>query len=380
MKTLAQRVFEHADAHPHDTAQLVKRRGSWVAIDWLQYATHVRAAASTLVDAGVAHGDAVLVIGDNAPEVVWTMLAVLAVGAVVLPVDPAATASQVAKALRLCGAKHAVVGDLEQIDKLRGLPLARCFVWNARAVVEDFSPTPTLLDFEPSIPAALAQASSCHSPSATEARRAGPSMQAGHDACDAPAFASIDRSSSSPRATTERELVDAAQAALAALQIAPGDRYLCSVPLATEVGRVVGLAMPLLVPLVACFQESPDQVESALAELQPELVMMDAAYWERTASMLERRMRRGVFLQREAGSIVVRRGWREALVQRPLRRQLGLANAKTVLSIGAGRSYEGLEACGVALIAIDGRGAIAGAEARTTPAPATCGEAREVTS
>jgi long-chain acyl-CoA synthetase len=358
--TLPQRVLALARAHPSATAQIAKRRGRWVSVGWLECAVQIERAAAALAAGGLSPGDKVVVVGDCEPELVWTVLAILALGAVVVPLDPAAPPSQVADAVRACGAAHAAAGDLEQLDKLRGLPLERVFGWRPRQPADGDGPAPTFLAYQP-----LGSVSE-RAPDGADM----PSLDAG--ALDAPAFVSIDNHAQTLRTTTQRELIDVARALLPDLAIDSGDRYLCSIPLAYEVARVVGLALPLLRPLITCFQESPDQVESALVELQPELVMMDAPYWQRVASDLARRVRRGVAASSAGGHVAPRRGWREALLQRPLRRHLGLANAKAVLSVGPGGRCSALESCGVALVGVDALGALVPSNGGPVPPQPTC--------
>ena len=352
MTSLLQRVLAHSRAYPSAPAQIVKRRGRWQSVCWVECLVQIARATSALAAAGLAPGDRVAVIGDCEPEIVWTTLALLAVGAVVVPLDPGATSSQVAAAMQISRASHAAIGDLEQFDKLRNLPLARVFSWRATRSFDTSGHTLSLLEY---LPLGSISERSASVPSATVLDVAGD--------LDAPAIVVLGSDMRTLRTRTQRHLIGAAQALLKSLAIDHGDRYLCSVPLAYEVGAVVGLALPLLLPLTACFQESPDQVEPALRELQPELAMMDEPYWERVANDLARRVRRSVITRIGAETatgarLTLRRGCREMLLNRPLRRHLGLANAKAVLSIGSGRGCPELESYGIALVGVDARGAL----------------------
>ena len=115
----------------NDAFVLVGGRGDKVAWQWLdadgvwkpiaseEVYGRVRALASALAAWGVGKGDRVALLCENRWEWPVTDFAVLALGAVDVPLYPTLTAEQVGYMLRDSGAKVAVVSTREQYDKVK---------------------------------------------------------------------------------------------------------------------------------------------------------------------------------------------------------------------------------------------------------------------
>ena len=71
-----------------------------------------------MLNLGVNEGDFVAVIGRNRPHLYWAMVAAQIVGAIPVPLYQDAAAEEMAYVLEHCGARFAVVGDQEQVDKV----------------------------------------------------------------------------------------------------------------------------------------------------------------------------------------------------------------------------------------------------------------------
>ena len=70
------------------------------------------------VGAGLNEGDFVAIIGRNRPYLYWAMMAAEMCGAVPVPLYQDANAEEMAYVMSHCGARFAVVGDQEQVDKI----------------------------------------------------------------------------------------------------------------------------------------------------------------------------------------------------------------------------------------------------------------------
>ena len=92
--------------------------GRWQPISSDQIYQRVRAVAHTLHNWGVQKGDRVALIGENRWEWAVTDFAVLALGAVDVPVYPTLTGEQIAVLLQDAGCRVAVVSTKQQLDKL----------------------------------------------------------------------------------------------------------------------------------------------------------------------------------------------------------------------------------------------------------------------
>lgn len=95
-----------------------KEFGIWQTWTWADAAREVDLLACGLLDLGVEAGDLVTVSGRNRPALYWAMLAIQKVGAVPVPLYQDAAAPELAYAMKNCGAKFAIVGDQEQVDKI----------------------------------------------------------------------------------------------------------------------------------------------------------------------------------------------------------------------------------------------------------------------
>jgi long-chain acyl-CoA synthetase len=96
-----------------------KEFGIWQSWTWLETAEEIEALALGLIDIGVKKGDYVAIIGRNRPSMYWSMVAVQMLNAVPVPLYQDAVAEEMAYVLEHCGSKYVIVGDQEQVDKVR---------------------------------------------------------------------------------------------------------------------------------------------------------------------------------------------------------------------------------------------------------------------
>ena len=95
-----------------------KEYGIWQTWSWSQTRDEVEVLALGLMELGINEGDFVAVIGRNRPRLYWAMMAAQIVGAVPVPLYQDANAEEMAYVMQHCGARFAVVGDQEQVDKI----------------------------------------------------------------------------------------------------------------------------------------------------------------------------------------------------------------------------------------------------------------------
>ncbi|XOY54794.1 MAG: AMP-binding protein [Rhodobacterales bacterium] len=111
---LARNVARHG-AKP---AYREKEFGIWQSWTWAQASEQIDALAMGLLTLGANVGDHVAVSGRNRPALYWAMVAAQRIGCVPVPLYAEAAAEEIAYALDHCGARFAVVGDQEQVDKI----------------------------------------------------------------------------------------------------------------------------------------------------------------------------------------------------------------------------------------------------------------------
>ncbi|WP_370269962.1 AMP-binding protein [Nioella sp.] len=95
-----------------------KEFGIWQTWSWAETAEEIQAIAYGFLALGVEKGDHVAIIGRNRPAMYWSMVAAMKVGAIPVPLYQDAVAEEMAYALEHSGAKFAVCGDQEQVDKV----------------------------------------------------------------------------------------------------------------------------------------------------------------------------------------------------------------------------------------------------------------------
>jgi long-chain acyl-CoA synthetase len=112
-------AFLQVSGRGDKVAWLWRDEGDWKPIAGAEAYGRVRALAGVLAGWGVGKGDRVAIVSENRWEWPVTDFAVLALGAVDVPLYPTLTAEQVGYLLRDSGAKVAVVSSREQMEKVR---------------------------------------------------------------------------------------------------------------------------------------------------------------------------------------------------------------------------------------------------------------------
>ena len=95
-----------------------KEFGIWQSWTWAEAAQEIEALALGLINLGVSAGDHIAIIGRNRPSLYWSMVAVQMTGCVPVPLYQDAAAEEIAYAIGNSGARFAIVGDQEQVDKI----------------------------------------------------------------------------------------------------------------------------------------------------------------------------------------------------------------------------------------------------------------------
>ncbi len=92
--------------------------GIWQTWTWSQVADEVRALACGFAALGLKRDDKLAIIGDNRPQLYWSMVAAQVIGAVPVPMYQDAVADELKFVMNHSEARFAVGEDQEQIDKL----------------------------------------------------------------------------------------------------------------------------------------------------------------------------------------------------------------------------------------------------------------------
>jgi len=92
--------------------------GKWQQVSWNEFGRKINNLAAYLISISLKKGEKVVLLSENRPEWVISDLAILASGAVTVPVYFTSTASQIDHILNDCGAEIVLVSTIDQLDKL----------------------------------------------------------------------------------------------------------------------------------------------------------------------------------------------------------------------------------------------------------------------
>ena len=116
--TFPKLVRRNAERFGHRVAIREKDYGIWQAYTWRDYVDQARLIALGLASLGFARGDKIAVIGDNRPQLYWTVMAAQALGGVPVPIYQDSIEREVQYVIDHAEARFALVEDQEQVDKL----------------------------------------------------------------------------------------------------------------------------------------------------------------------------------------------------------------------------------------------------------------------
>jgi long-chain acyl-CoA synthetase len=115
----------NAGRMPTRVAIREKDYGIWQSCTWREYVDRARLIAGGLASLGFVRGDKTAVVGDNRPQLYWTVLATQALGGVPVPLYQDSIEKEMAFVVDHAEARFAVAEDQEQVDKLLHVK-ARC--------------------------------------------------------------------------------------------------------------------------------------------------------------------------------------------------------------------------------------------------------------
>ncbi len=110
-------VEAHVAARPSATALVYKADGQYVPLTWSELRDRVRQLARSLIAIGVAPGDRVAIVSNTRFEWVVTDLAIVAAGAVTVPIYPSNVADECRYVADNAGVRLVVCEDRSQVGK-----------------------------------------------------------------------------------------------------------------------------------------------------------------------------------------------------------------------------------------------------------------------
>ncbi|MGX9987287.1 AMP-dependent synthetase/ligase [Soonwooa purpurea] len=113
---IANFLITNAQNYPLKQAIGFKSGAGWSHITWRKFKTVVFKTANALKEAGIQKGDRVAIYSDNSAEWITMDLAILAIGAITVPIYATNTKDQAKYVVQDSGAKMILTGNKEQYD------------------------------------------------------------------------------------------------------------------------------------------------------------------------------------------------------------------------------------------------------------------------
>jgi len=117
-KSLPDMFFKTAEKYGDKVALMYKEGGTFLPITYSEFKTRVEKVAAGLLALGIEKDDKVAIISANRPEWAISDFAIMAAGAVTVPVYPTITAKQIEHILNNSEAKAVIVADETNLEKL----------------------------------------------------------------------------------------------------------------------------------------------------------------------------------------------------------------------------------------------------------------------
>jgi len=115
---LVSRFYKQVDRFQDRTFLGYKSDGEWKTLSWTETADHISTLSQSLSQYGVGKDDRVLILSENRPEWAISDLAIMSVGAYVVPAYTAHTVEDLRHILSLTSPKFAIVSSQELADRV----------------------------------------------------------------------------------------------------------------------------------------------------------------------------------------------------------------------------------------------------------------------
>jgi long-chain acyl-CoA synthetase len=267
--TLPALLAQQVATYGSETILRKKDRGIWNAVSWSELDIHMREIGQGLRAVGVAPGEAVAVLSEMRPELVYADLAIVGCGAASVAIHPDEEAARVSEIFRDTGAVLVIVEGEEQLDKVLGVrhecPMLR------RIVIIDMK---GLRDFQDRDCIGLADLI------------AGGDGQSDWRAVTASVAPDQAAAVLMPRigpgyTMTHGEIMRLIEENGAELGVRAGDERLVVLPMCDPTERVLGLYLALKHRIVSNYLENPETATENLREVKPTVFAADTEAWER---------------------------------------------------------------------------------------------------
>jgi len=344
--SLPARLLELAESQPKAVALRIKELGRWREITWAAHAEAAETVGRGLMALGVKPGDRVGIVADNRPEWFVTDLAVQGIGAASVGAFVSCSAAELGSLFSRAGVKVAIAGDEEQLDKLLEVraqtAIERIVVIDTRGIRQLDDPATS---FEALESLGGAEAVGARSGNVDEWRERVRAIAPG----DVATIVFTPGTTGAPKGVllTHGNLVAASDGTVAALGLERNDEIVSTLPLAEIAERSLSLVGAMGAGCTVNFGEGGGSLLNDLREVEPTVFLGVPRLWEYLRTTVEAGLRNSGHIKTLAVRAALKRSGRslvlDALVRRPLRRQLGLGRLRVALTATAPASPDLVE-------------------------------------
>jgi len=116
MATIPGLILSNKKSNPNDIALRYKQLGIWNAYTWTEYAAEVSKTIEAFKSNSIGKGSVVGIYGNNVPKLIFSISAIQALGAIVVPIHPESTKEELKKILLSSKADFLIAEDQQQVD------------------------------------------------------------------------------------------------------------------------------------------------------------------------------------------------------------------------------------------------------------------------
>jgi long-chain acyl-CoA synthetase len=332
-----------------------KHYGIWQPLTWKDYYLNVKYLALGLIFLGFKPGDKLLIIGDNAPEWYYAELAAQANHGVSVGLYSELTPTEIKQIAKNSEARFAVVEDQEQVDKFlqikKQLPrLKKIIYWRSKGLAHYNDPL--LMGYRQVLQ--LGEKYEKKHPGQFERN-----VKTGKadDVCALVYTSGTTGSEPKGAVHTYRTLRAGSEYHLSLDPWNENDNVLPYLPPAWMTEQWFGIGCHLLSAGILNFAEAPETQQRDTTETGPSIVFYGSRLWESLASMVQARILDADALKRNTYRLLMPIGYKMAdmkyrkkrpnlflkicyaladiILFRPIRKNLGLTNARVCYSTGS---------------------------------------------
>ena len=278
------------------TALREKVRGLWKEISWIEYLANVKSFALGLKSFGFDRKNTLAILGDNCPEWLYAELASECLGGYSVGVYPTNPWPEVEYILANSNARHAVVSDQEQLDKVLEckdrLPgLEKIIIIDIKGVRQRYT-DPAIISFRQIQRQGITFEKEHPGLFIEEMLKAEPD-----DVCTI-IYTSGTTGPPKGAMLSHNNLLYFTEKWLKVIPMYETDEVVAYLPLSHIMERDFSLIFPLKVGYVVSFAESIDAVQSNLTEIAPTIFVGVPRIWEKMYSSHMVKMQESTWIRR----------------------------------------------------------------------------------